>query len=225
VTQVGGISLVGVSSKRGGRVQLGVKRVLDFMGAISLVVFLSPLILGIAAAIVINDGRPILFRQTRIGRGGRPFRILKFRTMSAGAEVAGESRVSAVQDGTIAIDAAVELIKSEATSCVTGLGGFLRQTSMDELPQLWNVLCGQMSLVGPRPLRPFEVASLSGWQVRRQDMRPGLTGLWQVMGRSEVSWAERMELDYSYVRHWSLRSDLGILLRTLPAVASRKGSM
>ena len=107
---------------------------------------------------------------------------------------------------------------------ITRIGRLLRKTSLDELPQLWNVIRGEMSLVGPRPLRPFEVDSLSGWQLSRQSVPPGITGLWQILGRSEIDWEERMQLDYDYARHWSLRNDLRILAETVRVVVLRKGA-
>jgi lipopolysaccharide/colanic/teichoic acid biosynthesis glycosyltransferase len=122
------------------------------------------------------------------------------------------------------IQDAVRTLKVDAKHRVTPVGRFLRSTSLDELPQLWNVLCGEMSLVGPRPLRAFEVAALEPWQASRQDVLPGVTGLWQVLGRSDVDWNERQQLDFSYAYSWSLGTDLRILVETIPAVVRRRGA-
>jgi undecaprenyl-phosphate galactose phosphotransferase len=127
-------------------------------------------------------------------------------------------------DGEASIGEAVASIKETDDPRITRVGRFMRKTSLDELPQLLNVLRGDMSLVGPRPLRAFEVESLSDWELTRQLERPGITGLWQVSGRSATSWDERMQLDYSYVRHWTLAEDVEILARTLPSVLSRDGA-
>ncbi len=213
-----------VLSIRGRRTQLSAafaKRALDIAGAVLGLVFLWPLMLAISLALLFDSGRRVLYIQERVGRGGRSFGMVKFRTLADTSPSADETPI--VGDGHLTISEAVEALKLELND-PTRVGGRLRRTSLDELPQLWNVLKGDMSLVGPRPLRPFEVSALNGWQRRRQDVRPGLTGLWQVLGRSEVPWEERMELDYSYVRHWSLAHDLKILARTLGAVISRRGA-
>jgi lipopolysaccharide/colanic/teichoic acid biosynthesis glycosyltransferase len=118
----------------------------------------------------------------------------------------------------------VRSLKADAVQHVTPVGRVLRSTSLDELPQLWNVLRGEMSLVGPRPLRAFEVDALEPWQASRQEVLPGLTGLWQVLGRSDVDWHERQQLDYSYSHAWSLGTDLRILAETIPAVVRRRGA-
>jgi lipopolysaccharide/colanic/teichoic acid biosynthesis glycosyltransferase len=205
---------------------------MDVLGATLLLALVSPLVAASALAIVLTDGRPVLFRQTRTGRDGRPFSILKFRTMRRDADSAGIGDLAARADqGLATVDGAGEIaslvqeLKVARDDRVTPLGAFLRRSSLDELPQLLNVLKGDMSLVGPRPLRPFEARTLEPWQRARQELRPGLTGLWQVMGRSGIEWEERMELDYSYVSHWSFAFDLQILARTLPAVIRRDGAV
>lgn len=225
VTSLGGVPLVGVRSARTSLAQRFAKRALDIAGSAALLILFAPVMLVCATVIAVFDGRPVFFRQERIGAGGIPFRIVKFRTMRNGAEGAGAGRVDAVANGDLSIDEAVERIKAESTSQVTKVGNFLRITSLDEIPQLWNVLRGDMSLVGPRPLRDFEVDALGDWQLRRQDVRPGITGLWQVLGRSDISWGERMQLDYTYARHWSMKTDIGILFRTVSAVIGRRGSV
>jgi exopolysaccharide biosynthesis polyprenyl glycosylphosphotransferase len=187
-----------------------VKRGLDAAVAAAALIVLSPLLLAIAVTIRRRDGAPVLFRQTRIGLHGRRFQVLKFRTMVAGAEamldeLAGQSEVAGAA------------FKMTADPRVTSMGRFLRRTSLDELPQLWNVLKGEMSLVGPRPALPREVESYDLWHRRRLSMKPGITGLWQVSARSSASFDTWAQLDLSYIDRWSLWLDIKILARTLPA--------
>jgi exopolysaccharide biosynthesis polyprenyl glycosylphosphotransferase len=230
---IGGLALVGVRARQGSIVQLAVKRAVDIAAAGIALLLLSPALAAVSVAIKLSDGGAVFFRQVRVGRDGRLFRVLKFRTMSEGGDVPEAMRLAFSADDAglaPALDAdemerLVETIKTQGEQRVTRIGGLLRKTSLDELPQLWNVLLGQMSLVGPRPLRPFEVATLESWQTMRQAVRPGITGLWQILGRSEIPWGERMQLDYTYVRHWSLATDLRILAGTVPAVLRRKGAM
>jgi exopolysaccharide biosynthesis polyprenyl glycosylphosphotransferase len=214
---LGALTLVRVPARGLTGPQRAAKRAVDILGAAILIVLLAPIAAVVAALVAARDGRPILYRQERVGRDGRRFPVLKFRTMRAIAHDEPPSG-DAIAD-------VVREIKAAGVARVTPLGRFLRQTSLDELPQLVNVLLGQMSLVGPRPLRPFEVEALCPWQRARQELRPGLTGLWQVLGRSGVDWDERIQLDYSYVAHWSLASDLRILARTLPAILRKDGAV
>lgn len=180
------------------------KRVLDVVGAVVGLVVLSPFLALGALAVAIDLGRPILFSQTRIGRGGKPFIVRKLRTMRATDEVS----VAAVASD------------SERLSAV---GRFLRATSIDELPEMANILTGDMSWVGPRPLLPEYLPLYSPEQARRHEVRPGLTGLAQVSGRNAVDWEERFALDVEYVDRRSLALDLAILARTVGAVFSRRG--
>jgi exopolysaccharide biosynthesis polyprenyl glycosylphosphotransferase len=221
---LGNLGLVEVTRRRPVGVELAVKRSIDVVLSALALVALLPAMALIAIWIKLNDGGPILFSQERIGRGGRSFRIHKFRTMSHGTHRAEPAVHSDVLDGAAAIDSIVRSIKDAGELHVTTAGRFLRRTSLDELPQLWNVLRGEMSLVGPRPLRAFEVASLAPWQAPRQEVLPGLTGLWQVQGRSDVDWSERLQLDYSYAHSWSLATDLRILAETIPAVLKGRGA-
>jgi lipopolysaccharide/colanic/teichoic acid biosynthesis glycosyltransferase len=145
--------------------------------------------------------------------------VLKIRTMRGG-EANPEIAVSA--EGS-QVETLVAQMKRDSHRTMR-VGRFLRRTSIDELPQLWNVVVGHMSLVGPRPLRPFEVAALNGWQRRRQEVRPGITGPWQVEGRSDIDWTERMQLDYGYTRNWTLLGDLRVLGKTPMAVLRRQGA-
>lgn len=215
---LGSVPLITVSGTFPTRGQRVAKRTIDVALAGLAIVLLSPLVVAIALAIALEDGRPIFFRQRRIGRSGKPFDIVKFRTMRCEPE-----RQVVLGEG---IARVVQALKTEQRFRLTRTGEFLRVTSLDELPQLLNVLRGEMSVVGPRPLRPFELQALDARQQRaRLRVRPGITGLWQVCGRSLTTWEERLELDATYVRHWSLGADLRILLRTIPTVLSRRGAL
>ena len=179
------------------------KRVIDVIGAASALVILSPVLLAAAMAIRLRLGTPVLFRQSRAGLRGAPFDVFKFRTMTDASDA----------DGRLLPDAAR----------LTRLGAFLRNTSIDELPQFWNVLRGDMSLVGPRPLTIIYVPRYSPEQFRRHDVRPGITGWAQVNGRNQLSWPERFRQDVWYVDHWSLWLDLKIMAMTLARVVRREG--
>jgi sugar transferase EpsL len=181
------------------------KRLLDVSAAVVALVVLAPVLVGLACLVVMLLGRPVFFRQQRPGRQGRPFHLVKFRTMTGARDADGDLRPDADR--------------------LTRFGRLLRSTSLDELPELFNVLSGDMSLVGPRPLllRDFRRYPKHA-QMRRFSRPPGLTGLWQVSGRSETSDRERIRLDLEYVDHWSLWLDLKILSRTVPAVLSGRGA-
>ncbi len=217
-----GMAFLSIPGRHVGRGEVMLKRAFDIVGASVLLVAFAPLLLIIALAILIDAGPPVLFRQRRIGMHGTPFSIAKFRTLSAPTCSPRDS--DAPESTPASIAAHVEQAKQEAARRATRVGAFLRKTSLDELPQLFNVLVGQMSLVGPRPLSPLEDAALDGWESLRREMRPGITGLWQVSGRSEISWENRINLDYSQVRHWSLSSDLHVLADTVRAVVRRRGA-
>jgi exopolysaccharide biosynthesis polyprenyl glycosylphosphotransferase len=221
---LGGVPIMSVAGRGGRRVQRAGKRTLDLVGASLLLVLASPLLALVAVAIRLEGKGPTFFAQERVGRRGRRFRILKFRSMVVDADGDDATIRAAVDDGGMTIADAVAEIKADDDPRITRVGRLIRRTSLDELPQLWNVVRGEMSLVGPRPLRPFEAEALDGWQLARQLPRPGITGLWQVSGRSRVNWDERIQLDYSYVRHWSLADDLEILARTVPAVVAGDGA-
>jgi lipopolysaccharide/colanic/teichoic acid biosynthesis glycosyltransferase len=193
------------------------KRSLDVLGAVLGLIVLSPLLLLIAGLIKATSRGPVVFCQDRAGLGGRPFTMLKFRTMHVGADKLKASlRQLSEQDG--------PAFKMKDDPRTTALGRILRQTSLDELPQLWNVLRGEMSLVGPRPLPVDESDSCQTWYRRRLDATPGLTCIWQVDGRSSVPFEEWMRMDARYVRSYSPVGDLLLLLRTLPAVLLQKGA-
>ncbi len=193
------------------------KRLLDVVGAGFGLLLLAPVLAVIALVIRLDDRGPVFFRQTRVGRGGAEFSILKFRTMCVDAE-ARMAALQAVNQG------AGPLFKMKDDPRVTRVGAFLRKTSLDELPQLWNVLTGSMSLVGPRPALPREVALYQDFADRRLLVTPGITGLWQVSGRSDLDWAEGVRLDLHYVENWSFLHDLVILARTVPSVLRSRGA-
>jgi lipopolysaccharide/colanic/teichoic acid biosynthesis glycosyltransferase len=186
-----------------GRAQQMVKRALDIVVAAVVLVVTTPLLVAIAALVRTTLGAPILFRQTRPGLRGRPFVLYKFRTMRSVMDANGEPLADAMR--------------------LTSVGSFLRATSLDELPELWNVLKGDMSLVGPRPLLMEYIPLYSAAQSRRHDVRPGITGWAQVNGRNAQSWDERLALDIWYVDNHSLALDLRILLRTIAVVLTRHG--
>ena len=197
-------------------VGLAVKRLMDIAGAVIGLVVLSPILLVVAVAILVRDGRPILFSQTRVGLHGRRFTIYKFRTMRKGAELhLDEVAHLNTREG--------PAFKVDHDPRVTPLGSVLRGTSLDELPQLWNVLRGQMSLVGPRPPLPHEVKEYDIWHRRRLSVRPGITGLWQVEARDEPEFDRWVERDLAYIDQWSLWLDVRILVQTIPAVFVRTG--
>lgn len=193
------------------------KRAVDVLGAGAGLILVVPLLPFIAAMIKLETAGPILFKQVRVGRRGRLFPCYKFRSMSTDAELR-KAELDHLNEAT----GAAFKIKDDPR--ITRVGRFLRRSSLDEFPQLWNVLVGDMSIVGPRPQIPSEVADYTPEQARRLVAKPGLTCLWQVSGRSQLDFEEWMALDQEYVRRRSFAYDLEILLRTLPAVIERKGA-
>jgi lipopolysaccharide/colanic/teichoic acid biosynthesis glycosyltransferase len=224
VGTLGDLPVLHVRAQRAGDFSRAAKRVADFVIATTLLALASPVMVLVALVVAASDGRPVIYRQRRVGRAGKEFDIWKFRTMVRDADNQDMESIAGVHEGAMSFQDAVMALKPEADPRLTSLGSFLRTSSLDELPQLWNVVRGDMSLVGPRPLRPFEDDSLSAWQLARRDVRPGITGLWQVRGRSSVLWDQRMQFDYTYIRHWTLASDLRILAETVPAVVRRRGA-
>lgn len=214
--QLGGMAVVTFLYGPDRVIGMAVKRGLDIVASALALVLLSPLIVAVALAIRIVDGGPVVFRHRRVGLHGRTFDCLKFRTMATDAE--------ARQDEVMHLNAMRGPgFKIPDDPRVTRLGRFLRRYSLDELPQLLNVLVGDMSIVGPRPAPPREVDGYSIWHRRRLSMRPGLTGLWQVEARHDLDFDRRATLDLDYVDSWSLWMDLKILLRTLPAIVHSQG--
>ncbi len=198
-------------------VDFALKRTFDIVGATLLLVALSPLLLAITLAVRLSSRGPILFRSQRRGIGQRPFACLKFRTMHTDAE----ERQADLEELN---EASGALFKIRQDPRLTPIGRLLRRFSLDELPQLVNVLRGEMSLVGPRPLPERDYAMLDDWHRKRYLVLPGITGLWQVSGRSELDFDDLVHLDFIYLERWSLALDLTILLKTIPAVLSRRGA-
>ncbi|MDD9935518.1 MAG: exopolysaccharide biosynthesis polyprenyl glycosylphosphotransferase [Myxococcales bacterium] len=196
---------------------LALKYGIDPIAAFLLIVLLSPVFLLAALAILVTMGRPVFFTQERAGVYGRPFRMVKFRSMRQGAE---QEQVELRADN----EMSGPVFKIHGDPRITPLGRLLRKSSIDELPQLFNVLVGSMSLVGPRPLPLGEQQQIRGWQRRRLSMKPGITGLWQVSGRNEMDFEEWMMLDLQYIDDWSLLLDFTLLLRTVPAVLQARGA-
>ena len=193
------------------------KRLLDIVGAAFALVVGLPLLAILAALILIESRGPVLYRSVRIGRGGRPFVFYKLRSMVKDAD-RRRDQLSHLNEA----DGPVFKIARDPR--ITRIGRFIRTTSLDEIPQFWNVLKGDMSLVGPRPPIPEEVAQYEPWQLRRLDVRPGITCLWQISGRSRLGFEEWMRLDLQYIKRQSFLLDLRILIRTIPAVLSREGA-
>ncbi len=198
-------------------VALVAKRLIDIVGATIGLVILSPLILGTAVVLRLREGSPVLFHQRRVGLHGRPFTIHKFRTMVPDAEERLPEVLHLNERATVTF-------KATDDPRVTPTGRTLRATSLDELPQLWNVLKGEMSLVGPRPPLVAEVAAYDIWHRRRLSMKPGITGLWQVEARHRPEFDHWVERDLAYIDRWSILLDFKILLRTIPAVILRTGT-
>ncbi len=212
-----GVPLVTFSTTPDHPLQLLVKRVVDIAASLILLVLLLPLMVVVGILIKLTSRGPVIYRQVRCGLYGRKFVLYKFRSMQEGAEdVLWEIKHLNEMDGPV--------FKMRNDPRVTPLGRLLRKSSIDELPQLWNVLKGEMSLVGPRAPLPEEVREYTPWQRRRLSVKPGITCLWQVAGRNEIDFHEWMKLDLQYIDNWSLLLDLKILLRTVPVVLLCKGA-
>ncbi len=217
VDDVGGVPLITVREPTIGSWNAVVKRLMDLVIAPTLAALLSPLLALIALLIRLDSPGPVIFKQQRIGRCGRPFIAYKFRTMRVGAEEEVETLAALNEaDG--------PLFKIRADPRRTRLGAWLRKTSIDELPQLYNVVRGEMSLVGPRPPLLYEVERYQEWHKRRLDVSPGITGLWQVSGRSELPFDEMCMLDIYYIENWTPWLDFWIMLKTIPTVILARGA-
>lgn len=199
------------------------KRALDLVLAIALVLILSPVLLVVAIAVAVSSRGPVLFRQQRLGRGQVGFVMWKFRTMADGSddEIHRQFVTNMFQSPS---DGEGEFHKLIEDPRITGVGRFLRRYSLDELPQLFNVIAGQMSLVGPRPALPWEIDLFRARHLIRFDVKPGMTGLWQVSGRSLLTMAQALDLDAEYVEQRRLGLDLWILLRTVPVALTGRGA-
>jgi lipopolysaccharide/colanic/teichoic acid biosynthesis glycosyltransferase len=196
---------------------LTLKRALDLSGAVVCLILLSPLLLAIALLVKLDSAGPVLYKRRLVGLKGQPFTAYKFRTMVSNAH-------DLLQQDPELLCQYQQTLKIAKDPRVTRLGRILRKTSLDELPQLFNVLRGEMSLVGPRMLGDIELERYGAYKEKVLSVKPGITGLWQVSGRHTVSFERRVELDLEYVEHWSPGLDLKILLLTIPAVLTRKGA-
>ncbi len=216
VDDVQGVTVLGVNPPVLSRSSRVAKRLLDLVGAGILSVLAAPLMVAMAVAIKLDSPGPVFFRQVRIGRGGQSFRLLKLRTMVVDAEAKRHELLAQSMDA--------GWLHLEYDPRITKAGRVLRLASLDELPQLWNVLRGDMSLVGPRPLIAEEDGMVEDWARGRLDLTPGVTGLWQVLGRTSIPFEDMVKLDYLYVTNWSLWGDIRLMLRTLPVVLTRHGA-
>jgi exopolysaccharide biosynthesis polyprenyl glycosylphosphotransferase len=216
IDDVEGITILGVNPPLLPRSSRAIKRAMDLLIATPLLVPVAPILALVAIAIKIDSRGPVLFAQERVGKAGRRFRVLKLRTMTVDAE---QRRAELIAQSTDA-----GWLKLDHDPRITRVGAWLRRLSLDELPQLWNVIRGEMSLVGPRPLIPAEDEHVKAWARGRLDLTPGITGYWQVLGRTRIPFEEMLKLDYLYVMNWSLWQDVRLMFRTLPVVFGGKGA-
>jgi exopolysaccharide biosynthesis polyprenyl glycosylphosphotransferase len=217
--QVGGLPLLSLGAATLNSVSMAAKRLMDVVASMLLLIIFAPVMIAVAIAIKVESPGPVFFRQRRAGRGQSSFELIKFRSMYVDAERRKQefAELNEAADGV--------MFKIRADPRVTRVGRFIRRFSIDEMPQLLNVLRGEMSLVGPRPLIFPETAALDeNWHLRRLELRPGLTGPWQVYGRSQSPFQEMVRFDYQYVAGWSLARDIEILIATIPAVISGRGA-
>ena len=197
------------------------KRLMDIFLASFGLVFVAPLMIPIAVAIRLHDGGPALFVQSRIGRDGKKFRCYKFRSMVVDADTRLQELIESDPKARLEWTKAQKLTNDPR---ITRFGRFLRKSSLDELPQLFNILKGEMSVVGPRPIVDSEVSKYGIYFDHYKGTKPGLTGLWQISGRSDTSYDERVALDVAYVERWSLLGDAKIIALTIPAIVASKGA-
>jgi exopolysaccharide biosynthesis polyprenyl glycosylphosphotransferase len=219
IEDIEGVPVVSLPSMQFSRTVRLLKRTFDIVAAGAGLLVLTPVLLAAAVAIKLDTRGPVFFRQARHGRSGRTFRIVKFRTMVQDAE-ARRFELAHLNE----MEGGGPLFKIHEDPRITRVGAFLRKWSIDELPQLWNVVRGEMSLVGPRPFVIHESEQITGWASRRLETTPGITGLWQVLGRNDIPFEEMVKLDYVYVTNWSLWWDVKILVQTLPVVLNRRGA-
>jgi exopolysaccharide biosynthesis polyprenyl glycosylphosphotransferase len=216
VDDVEGVAVLGVNPPWLPRSSRALKRVMDLVLATVVLITFAPLLALIAVAIKLDSRGPVLFVQERVGKGGRPFRLYKLRTMAADADRRRGQLLANSGDP--------NWLLLESDPRVTRVGRLLRRLSLDELPQLWNVLRGEMSVVGPRPLIAAEDERVRSWARGRLDLTPGITGYWQVLGRTRIPFEEMVKLDYLYVMNWSLWTDMKLIIRTLPAMMTGRGA-
>lgn len=214
---VAGLPLIHVSTPKLVGIQAGLKRGFDIIGATLAMIMLSPVFLITAIAVKVGSSGPIFYKQERVGTLGEVFQMHKFRSMVVNADqLVDELKSDSTGNGV--------LFKMKEDPRVTRVGAFIRRYSIDELPQLWNVLRGEMSMVGPRPPLKSEVDQYEQYVERRLLVKPGITGLWQVSGRSDLTWDESVRLDLFYVENWSLIQDLTIMIKTVKAVFGKSGA-
>jgi len=216
IDDVEGVTVLGVNPPWLPRSSRAMKRAMDIAVAASLLLLSAPVMVASAIVIKLDSSGPIFFAQERVGKGGRRFRLFKLRTMVVDAEARRAQLLAQSTDP--------DWLKLERDPRVTRVGRRLRRLSLDELPQLWNVLRGEMSMVGPRPLIPTEDDRVLGWARGRLDLTPGITGYWQVLGRTRIPFEEMVKLDYLYVMNWSLWEDARLMFRTLPVVVGGHGA-
>ncbi len=216
VDDLQGVTVLGINPSVLSRSSRAAKRGLDLVGVAFLAISALPMVIVLGLAVKFDSPGPVFFRQERIGKGGRRFQLLKLRTMVVDAEAQRAELLAQSKDP--------GWLHLEHDPRITRVGRLLRLTSLDELPQVWNVLKGDMSLVGPRPLVAEEDRMVDGWARGRLDLTPGVTGLWQVLGRTSIPFEEMVKLDYLYVTNWSLWGDVRLILRTLPVVLKRDGA-
>jgi exopolysaccharide biosynthesis polyprenyl glycosylphosphotransferase len=219
IEDIEGVPVVSLPPMRFSRSVTALKRTFDIVASAAGLLVLAPVLAVVAVAIKLDSRGPVFFRQARHGRGGRTFHIVKFRTMVDGAE-AQRFDLAELNE----MEGGGPLFKIKEDPRITAVGERLRKWSLDELPQLWNVLRGDMSLVGPRPFVVHESEQITGWAERRLETTPGITGLWQVLGRNDIPFEEMVKLDYIYVTNWSLWWDIKILCQTIPVVLARRGA-
>ncbi|MGC3996229.1 MAG: sugar transferase [Anaeromyxobacter sp.] len=217
VGEMNGMPMLALTRTPTDELALLAKRAFDIVVSASVLLILSPVLAGLALAIRIDSRGPVFFRQKRVGLHGRTFNILKFRSMYTDAEARLESlKAQNEMSGPV--------FKMKNDPRVTPMGRFIRKTSLDEFPQFWNVLRGEMSIVGPRPPIPAEVKQYKRWQRRRLSVKPGITCVWQISGRNNIDFDRWMELDLEYIDKWSLWTDIQICLKTIPAVLTSRGA-
>jgi exopolysaccharide biosynthesis polyprenyl glycosylphosphotransferase len=217
VQPMGGLTALSLQPVRLSGAQVVAKFTFDILVSGVVLVLLSPLLIGIAIAVKLTSPGPVLYRQRRVGLRGKPFTMLKFRTMRRGTERDVEELRAAHS-----VDDLMFKLKDDPRT--TRVGRWLRRFSLDELPQLFNVIKGDMSLVGPRPPLPEEVAKYEDWHFDRLEVPPGITGLWQISGRADLTFDECVQLDVFYIENWSLTYELFILGKTIPVLLSQRGA-
>lgn len=220
IKKYAGITVVNASARKSRDLQLKLKRAVDIAGAVIGFILLAPLFLFLAAIIKLTSKGPVFYKQKRIGKGGRPFDFYKFRSMTVANENDEDRKKQMLEFMKSSGNTGQKIINE---SRVTWIGKYIRKTSVDELPQLFNVLKGDMSLVGPRPCLPYEYENYEPWQRRRCEFIPGCTGLWQVSGRSTVSFVDSIVLDLYYIKNFSIWFDIKLIIKTIPVMFFAKG--